>query len=160
MSTVDTEQRAHFGQTEFWKNRDGAVIRIDDMSVGYKRNVVRFVERHAPQMVREAVARKTADALITAMSAAFRPVPCVQCEGLDGDGTMRVHRYAHGVDHLMFDPEKYPDETDAMVDGLWDKAMAAAPSYTDAEAVEKVRATPLMRRLIEDVANNRGGSIA
>lgn len=147
------------GQTEVWIDRQGNEYRIDDMSVGYKANVIRFLERRAPHIVRKAVGRAVADAFISATSVVYKPVPCVQCEGHNGDGTKKIHRFEHGVDHLPYDVDKYPDETDAMVDGLWDRALAQAPKYTDAEAVELVRATPLMQRLIDDVQHGRGGDI-
>lgn len=153
------ERDTSFGQTDLWKNQAGQVIRIDDMSVSYKANVVRFLERRAPNIVKRAVSHKVADAVIAATARLFKPVPCVMCEGLNGDGTMQIHRFAHGVDHSLYDTEKYPDENDAMVEDLWGKARAATPSYTDAEAVAMIRATPLMQRLIDDVAHNRGGAI-
>lgn len=157
MSTVTETKGTSLGQTEVWVDRQGREHRVDDMSVRYKANVIGFLERRAPHIVREAIGRKVADAIISATAVMFRPVPCVQCEGLDGDGTMRVHRFEHGVDHMVYDIDKYPDETDAMVDDVWQKALAAAPSYTAEEAVELVRQTPFMQRLIADVEAGRGG---
>lgn len=157
MSTTVEAKGVSLGQTEIWVDRRGVEHRVDEVSVRYKTNVIGFLERGAPRIVSKAVGRKVADAIVSATAVMFKPVPCVQCEGLDGDGTKKIHRWEHGVDHLMVDPDKYPDETDGMVQNLWDQALAAAPSYTAEEAVEMVRGTPFMQRLIEDVAAGRGG---
>lgn len=157
MPATTKPKGANLGQTEIWIDQRGKGHRIDEMSVRYKTNVVNFLDRRAPSIVRKAAARAAADRLMKATSRLFEPMPCVQCEGLDGDGTMKVERWAHGVDHAPYDVDKYPAETDAMVDQLWDDLFDAAPSYTDAEAIELVRQTPLVQRLLDDIAANRGG---
>jgi hypothetical protein len=144
MST-STANKTPLNQTEFWIDQKGNRHELDEMSVRYKTNVLGFLERRAPRIVGRALAER----LITAASLMLQPIPCVLCEGIDGDGTKKIDRWAHGIDHAPFDIEKYPD--------LSEELMPKVASISDAEAVELVRRTPLAMRLIDDIANARGG---
>lgn len=146
MSTATESKGISLGQTEVWVDRQGREHLVEEMSVRYKANVIGFLERRAPRIV----GRALADHYVAQVGRMFQPVPCVQCEGLDGDGTRKINRWQHGVDHLIVDPDKYPDEVDAMLPDL--------PTVTNDEAVEMVRRTPFMKRLIDDVASGLGGT--
>lgn len=149
MSTA-TEAKTSLGQTEIWVDQRGVEHGIDEMSVRYKANVVRFLERRAPGMVARALAAR----YFELVGKLFEPVPCVLGEMPDGTavecGAARHgNRWEHGVDHLMLDYDKYPDEVDAMIPDL--------PTVTNDEAVDMVRRTPLVQRLIADVEAGAGG---
>lgn len=103
MSAATETRGTSFGQTEIWIDRQGVEHRVDEMSVRYKANVVRFIERRASNLV-------------------------------------------------TVDADKYPDEVEGMLPDL--------PKITNAEAVDLVRRTPLMKRLIEDIEAGRGGDDA
>lgn len=139
------QQATSLGQAEIWFDVRGNEHRIDEMSVRYKTNVVAMIERHAPRIVANAIA----DALIANLSRSGRTVPCVFC---DQRGITKPHEWEHGVWHGS------GPVPGSEADQMFQENLPELPSITVDEAVEMVRRTPLVARLIEDIAAGRGGT--
>lgn len=59
-------RKAHvLSQTEFWFTRDGRELRVDELSLRYKRSILAFLERRAPSLLAGWVSR-TLDCASTA----------------------------------------------------------------------------------------------
>jgi hypothetical protein len=143
--TTTKQQATSLGQTEIWFDQRGNEHRIDEMSVRYKTNVLRMIERHAPRIVANAMV----DALVAKLMSASSTVPCVDC---DQRGITKPHEWEHGAWHGS------GPVPGSEADQMFQYVLPEMPSMSTEEAVEMVRRTPLVARLIEDIAAGRGGT--
>lgn len=147
MSAATETKGTSFGQTEVWIDRQGVEHRVDEMSVRYKANVIRFIERRAPRIV----GRAMADALIKRLGEVSSYTPCV---GPDGVSECNIDQRGDGWAHGVFHGAVFPGSE---IDNMLGSLPIELPTVTNEEAVEMVRRTPFMQRLIEDVEHGRGG---
>lgn len=124
-------------QGHLWVDRGGRRHDIAEMSVRYKRNVIGFLERRARYLV---TMHGTGQ-----LEAIFAPIGR-EVLGEREDGSPVLGEVVYG------------GPRGEMAQDRFDWEMQRAQAEREDDPVGWLRTTPLLRRLIDDVENNRGGT--
>lgn len=150
-----TKAGTNLGQTEVWIDKAGVEHQVAAMSVRYKANVVRFLERRAVKIVVDALIRRDMDAM-------SQVVPCVIGARIVNGVEEAVecgarHEWGHGVWHGV-GPAPDDDAFDVWSDSRGEALFDLLGSVTHEDAVTILRRTALLARLIDDVEAGAGGA--
>lgn len=123
-------------QADIWIDRQGRRHDVAEMTTRYKRNVIQFLERHAKNL---ALAHSVGQ-----INAIFAPIGR-EVTGVDENGQDVLGGLVHGG-----------PRGEAAQDAL-DAAINAEDVLKDADPVAWIRSTPLVSRMLDDIAAGRGG---
>lgn len=130
-------------QDQQWNDIEGNTVRIDDMSVGYKRNVLRFLAKRATGLGSLYSFGQT----MNRAGGGF-----YECAGPNGDGCGATHEWAHGVFHGAVYPGSEIESMYADEDTRTMEAVHADP-------IRWLYSTALGKRLRDDINARIGGHI-